>query len=120
MSPVLSLAYDGPFSLNNARLRGNVHAHRAEARKLRAWAADATAGRKPWNTQVRFIAQMTTSQARYPDPDAISLAVKHLIDGVVDAGIIPDDSPEYVAEIRYLAPVKTGTRGITLRMEPAA
>lgn len=35
-------------------------------------------------------------------------AAKAVIDGLVDFGILPDDSPEYVSSTTYLQPVKAG------------
>jgi len=40
-----------------------------------------------------------------PDTVAISPTVKALIDGLTDYGCWPDDSPDYVAEETYAAPV---------------
>jgi hypothetical protein len=56
-----------------------------------------------------------TAQARYrtrqspSDTDACAPTVKGCIDGLVIAGVIRDDSHEYVTEVRYLAPL-IGTR----------
>ena len=40
-----------------------------------------------------------------PDPGALAPAAKPIIDGIVDAGVIPDDSGTYVDAITYYAPV---------------
>jgi crossover junction endodeoxyribonuclease RusA len=40
-----------------------------------------------------------------PDPDGVAPAAKGVIDGLIDAGIVPDDSGDYVASITYHAPV---------------
>ena len=40
-----------------------------------------------------------------PDPDGVAPAVKGVIDGIVDAGVIVDDSGLFVASITYHAPV---------------
>jgi hypothetical protein len=50
-----------------------------------------------------------TVQGRYdkgtlPDTDALQPAVKGVLDGLVDAGVIPDDRGEFVHSLRYLAP----------------
>lgn len=36
-----------------------------------------------------------------PDPDALAPAVKGVLDGLVDAGVIPDDGPGHVAVVAY-------------------
>jgi hypothetical protein len=40
-----------------------------------------------------------------PDPDGIAPAVKGVLDGLVDAGVVADDSGEFVHAITYRAPV---------------
>ena len=44
------------------------------------------------------------SRRSMPDADAIAPSVKPVIDGLVDAGVIPDDSPAYVHQVTYRAP----------------
>lgn len=43
-------------------------------------------------------------KGRLQDVAACNPSVKAVIDGVVDAGVIPDDSGKYVREIRFLPP----------------
>ena len=40
-----------------------------------------------------------------PDPDAVAPALKGVLDGIVDAGVVPDDSGRHVEWVRYFAPV---------------
>jgi hypothetical protein len=40
-----------------------------------------------------------------PDADAIAPALKGFLDGLVDAGLVVDDSGSYVHKITYCAPV---------------
>lgn len=109
--------------LNNAWLRWtNRHASAAHAKRLRAQTAeavkqlletgDATACTEP----CYIVAQLTTSTRRFPDADAISITCKHVIDGIVDAGALPDDSPQYVRSVTYMHPLKTGQRSIRVRI----
>lgn len=42
---------------------------------------------------------------RLQDVGACNPAVKAAIDGLVDAGILPDDSPKYVRSLIYLPPI---------------
>jgi crossover junction endodeoxyribonuclease RusA len=53
------------------------------------------------------------------DVAACAPAVKAAIDGLVDAGIIPDDSPEFVTQVRFLPPVVCGVDGLRLTVEAA-
>ena len=43
---------------------------------------------------------------RLPDPDACAPSLKGVLDGIVDAGVIPDDTGEWVKAITYLPAVK--------------
>ena len=44
------------------------------------------------------------NQASRPDVGACYGAVKAAIDGLVDAGVVPNDTPDHVIEIRFTAP----------------
>jgi len=44
------------------------------------------------------------SRRSLPDADAIAPSVKSILDGLVDAGVIDDDGPNYVHSVTYLAP----------------
>lgn len=56
-----------------------------------------------------------------PDADAIAPGVKGFIDGIVDAGVIPDDGPDHVTSVTYLAPkVRPGaTPALCITITPA-
>ena len=43
---------------------------------------------------------------RLPDPDACAPSLKGVLDGLVDAGVVPDDTGEWVKAITYLPAVK--------------
>lgn len=43
---------------------------------------------------------------RLPDPDACAPSLKGVLDGIVDAGVIPDDTGQYVHGILYVPAVK--------------
>lgn len=40
-----------------------------------------------------------------PDADGVAPALKGVLDGIVDAGVLPDDNGTYVHEIAYRPPV---------------
>ncbi len=45
-----------------------------------------------------------SSRAAWPDVAACYPAVKAAIDGLVDAGVVPDDDPAHVSKITFHAP----------------
>ena len=49
-----------------------------------------------------------------PDTGACIGAVKAAIDGLVDAGVLPDDGPRYVRSLLFLAPVVTGVDALVI------
>jgi crossover junction endodeoxyribonuclease RusA len=61
------------------------------------------------------------SRRSLPDADAIAPSVKPVIDGLVDAGVIPDDGPVYVHRVSYQAPrVVTGySPALVVEIAPA-
>lgn len=53
---------------------------------------------------------------RIPDVGACLPAVKAAIDGLVDAGVIPDDGPKYVHSLLFTAPTTVGYDALSLRV----
>jgi hypothetical protein len=53
------------------------------------------------------------------DAAACVVAAKAGIDGIVDCGVLQDDSPQYVKWIRFWAPEKTGVDSFTLVIKEA-
>ena len=49
-----------------------------------------------------------------PDVGACFPAVKAAVDGLVDAGVIPDDSPQHVHSISFYAPLVGDLEGLRL------
>lgn len=126
MTETLNLTLYGDtqhLRLNNAWLRWtNRHAAAAHTRRLRAETAAAVTEMLENGTATAchapcyIVAQLTTATRRFPDADAIAITCKHIIDGIVDAGALPDDSPEHVRSVTYLHPIKTGRRSIRIRI----
>lgn len=50
------------------------------------------------------------------DPAACAPAAKAAIDGLVDAGVLPDDTGEYVASIEFFPPAVEGVDGMLVRI----
>lgn len=55
---------------------------------------------------VHITAQPYQQRGRLADPGAHQPAVKAAIDGLVDAGVLEDDSGLYVASLRHLPPLR--------------
>lgn len=112
--------YERPWTLNTERAGGKrgqggkfgraalTKAWRAEFRKLAE-----NMGIEPM-TQITVIAQPFTRNRVMPDTAACVGSVKAAIDGLVDAGVIPDDGPHIVTEITFLAPQPTGIDALQL------
>jgi hypothetical protein len=54
-----------------------------------------------------------------PDTGACIGAAKAAIDGLIDAGVIPDDGPSVVLSLRFLAPLVDGQDSLELIVEAA-
>jgi len=52
-----------------------------------------------------------------PDVAACYPAVKAAIDGLCDAGVIPDDNPDHLSEIRFTAPCQGSHDALVLVVE---
>lgn len=58
------------------------------------------------------------NRAAVPDTGAPMFAVKAILDGLVDAGALPDDGPEYVRRLIFEAPRITGFQGLRISVQP--
>lgn len=96
-----------PWTVNTER-KWN-HFRRAEV--VRAWRQAfwllALEAKIPHLKQIEVEATpVLNGRGRPQDVGAASNAVKAAIDGIVDAGVIPDDSPTYLRKITFCAPEK--------------
>jgi hypothetical protein len=57
------------------------------------------------------------NRASTPDTGACIGAAKAAIDGLVDAGVIPEDGPRVVRRLTFEAPVVTGVDALQLTVE---
>lgn len=60
------------------------------------------------------------TKGRLPDVGSCMHTVKAAIDGLVLAGMIPDDNPKWLHAITFLAPKKTGRDALSLTIEKAS
>jgi hypothetical protein len=72
-------------------------------RELFGWQAKAQRIKK--FEQPVIIWAHTTMPGRLADPGHATIAVKGAVDGLVDAGVLTDDSPPYVRALCFAAPV---------------
>lgn len=54
------------------------------------------------------------------DAEACAPTVKAIVDTLVRAEVIPDDTPQWVRATTYLAPVKTGTDAVVIGLHLAS
>lgn len=83
-----------------AWLNSNQRLHRMAAAKLTAqWRAagkQAATDLEPVEGQVRILAYISKPRGGRWDPNNLWPTIKALVDGIVDAGLIPDDDHEHL------------------------
>jgi crossover junction endodeoxyribonuclease RusA len=108
------LTYQAKPLTTNAERAGNRWGraeHVKEWRETFAWLA--RKHKVPPMRWINIIAQPSQKRGRLQDTAACNPSVKAAIDGLVDAGVIPDDSGTYVREITFL-PCQRGDDALTL------
>lgn len=93
-----------PWTVNRQR---SMH-HYMIARLVQRWrhqAQEACEGAKPLTPPVQVSVTPILRGKRKQDVGACYPAVKAAIDGMVDAGVIPDDTPENLISITMYAPI---------------
>lgn len=108
-----------PLTMNKAR---TLHHHKwAEVNRENRgyWWHLATHYRIPRLDAVRVvIAPLHKNNAAHQDTAACAPAAKAAIDGLVDAGVLPDDDPHHLRAITFLPPiVVVGVNGMALLVE---
>lgn len=108
------LTYSKRPLTTNAERSGNRWGRAAHTREWRdAFAWIAKRERVPRMRWINVTVQPYQKRGRLQDTAACNPSVKAAIDGLVDAGIIPDDSGEYVRQITFL-PCVRGDDQLTL------
>lgn len=104
---------DRPWTTNAER---NLH-HMARARRIKEWREAFFWLTKQASVPALGVVTITAEawQARgiLMDTAACNPAVKAAIDGIVDAGVIPDDTSEHVVSITFL-PTQRGRDALVL------
>lgn len=105
----------------NAERAEHWHAHRRttrEWRELAGWAVRA-ARLSPLETPVVVTSWPTYRTGRsWPDVGAWAPATKAVIDGLVDAGLLPGDTWETVRYMSYHPPVRGERDGLIVELHP--
>lgn len=113
---MLQLPFTAPLSLND-----RMH-HWTRARLTKEWrdAAHvlARAAKIPPCERVRVTLIYTPRDRRRRDPLNLVLSLKACEDGIVDAGVVPDDTPQYVESQMPLIDLPSRTEpGLALFVE---
>lgn len=87
-------------SSTNVALRANKHANNREV-KAAAWACKAACqGVRPVGVQVDLVFRPRLGKGdRMRDTSNYSISMKHIEDGLVAAGLLPDDRCQYVRRV---------------------
>lgn len=112
-----TLRYDKrPWTLNVER-QGNRWKRAPLVKEWRAKFAELAAGYAPLRSIDVTVLPELRNRSGEPDTGACIGAAKAAIDGLVDAGVIPEDGPTYVRRLTFLAPVVTGVDALVLQVE---
>jgi len=108
------LTYPKKPLTTNAERSGNRWGRAEHTKEWRqAFALLARQNKVPPMLWIRVIAQPSQKRGRLQDTAACNPSVKAAIDGLVDAGVIPDDSGAYVRQVSFLPPDR-GNDALTL------
>jgi hypothetical protein len=103
-----------PWTLNRERA-GHWRVHRAATEEWRAqfgWLA--LAEKAPAFARCAIDVHVTVGRPPVADTAACIGAAKAAIDGLVDAGRLPDDGPDVVVRLTFHAPQRTGKDSLTI------
>lgn len=93
--------------------------HTRQTRETWAWLA--VQARVPRLVRARIVATPLHKDCRSPqDVAACAPEAKAAVDGLVDAGVLDDDSPEFLVELAFRPPDICGADGLRLVIEEAA
>jgi NAD(P)-dependent dehydrogenase (short-subunit alcohol dehydrogenase family) len=85
------------------------------------WCILARQAKVPVLERARITVTPLHANRRSPqDAGACAAAAKAAIDGLVDARVLPDDSPAHLLALTFLAPDICGTDGLRIAIEEAA
>jgi crossover junction endodeoxyribonuclease RusA len=104
-----------PFTINAER-RMHFHERARHVKEWRFLAAVAAKRKSIPPLRAVHIHSHPHLKGRLQDADACHPTVKAIIDGLVDAKVIPDDDPRYVKAVTYHAPTRAKADFIIVRV----
>jgi crossover junction endodeoxyribonuclease RusA len=114
--------YARPWTVNSERSgRGNHWAVKGKQTKewREAFYLLGLAKRRYKMQAANITAEIVVKRKPLPDTGANYTAIKAAIDGLVDAGLLPNDTPEHVRSITMLAPVQGKEDKVIITLEEA-
>ena len=109
--------FDFPPTLNELN---NLH-YRVRAKKKEEWSKIVYKAVKEFDIKV-VIKVVVTFEFYFPDkrrrdPDNYAFSAKFILDGLVDAGILPDDSFDEIVELRFVKGGVSKPKHILIHLE---
>ena len=110
--------YERPFTQNSIYGDSNYYSRAKQVKEWResfAWLA--MKARIPPMERCILTCMPHLNDRRTQDTGACFPAAKSAIDGLVDAGVLPDDGPDHVVELRFFRPDLKSPLGNALVVE---
>lgn len=110
-----------PLTLNIAKQSKRTWGMSREIKDWRAWAKDEAErmGLERIDGPVSVtVVHLRRNRASMPDCGAPILAAKAVIDGLVEARVLKDDGPDYVAPLTFERPEVVGYHGLRVIIRP--
>lgn len=116
-----SIVVTGPLLTTNRERAGSRYLRAAIVKEWRTTACLlALAQRFPKMDAVHVIVYPYQAKGRLADAGGHLPTVKAVVDGLVDAGVLEDDSPAYVHSITMHAPTRTDKDAVKVVLVPVA
>jgi hypothetical protein len=114
-----SVTYQAKPMLSNETRRQSWHAVAAMTREWREVFGQLAAieGAEACDVIAVTVDHVKAGKGKVPDVCACAPSVKAAIDGLVDAGIIPDDGPRHLRSVTFNAPTRGTVDSVTLTIE---
>ena len=98
--------------------RFNAARLKKEATELVAWSARNAVPVTHYPVDVTLTWYVKSNRGKYPDPDNIAFATKFVLDGLVEAGVIVDDTFQQIGEIRHRYKWNVPRPGVAIQLCP--
>jgi hypothetical protein len=103
----------------NDLIARTMHERRKVTKEWREWAAQEAEGIRPITGPVTVTVQVLRENGvGMPDAGSAFLTAKAVVDGIVDAKVLPGDGPAVVRSITLEAPVVAGYHGLRVIVRP--